>query len=142
MRVLKMTGPLDLDTAQVLQNRVVARARAAGLKMAVHITDDHGESICSARMDGTKLDSIRVAFQKASTAARKHCDTREITTTKGYDLADLLAASAANPDFQHWGGGVVLVNEDGVVLGGLGVSGGTPEQDHVLAADEDLPAAA
>ena len=68
------------------------RAREQKKAAVVAVSDAHGELIAFARMDGAPLSSIRVAANKAWTAARERKSTKEIGDKirhpeKGFDIA-------------------------------------------------------
>jgi uncharacterized protein GlcG (DUF336 family) len=111
-----------------------ARARAAeiGVPMCIAVTDESGTLIAFVREDGAKITSVDLAIDKAYTAA----GARNHTTFYG---------RVSQPDGPAWGiahsnggrfspiGGGVHVLEDGAVVGGIGISGGTAHEDHDVA---------
>ncbi|MGI8989171.1 MAG: GlcG/HbpS family heme-binding protein [Bryobacteraceae bacterium] len=104
---------IDLIAAEA-----VRRNRAA----VIAVADSHGELICFARMDGAPLSSIRIAMNKAYTAARERKPTKEIgekarDPEKGFDIAYF-----GDSRFVGWGGGVPVWKE-GKVVGAVAVSG-------------------
>ncbi len=107
---------------------------ATQLKKAavVAVADAHGELIAFARMDGAPLSSINIAANKAWTAARERKPTKDIGDKvrhpeKGHDIAYY-----GDPRFVGWGGGLPIVR-DGFVIGGIGVSGLSSQEDVELA---------
>ena len=85
-----------------------------------------------ARMDGAPISSIRIAANKAWTAARERKSTQEIGEKarhpeKGHDIAYY-----GDPKFVGWGGGVP-VWQDGQVVGAVAVSGLSSSEDVALA---------
>src|SRR5437016_12291922 len=99
----------------------------------IAVADSHGELMAFARMDGAPASSIRIAANKPWTAARERKPTKDIGDKvrhpeKGHDIAYYRDAR-----FVGWGGGLPS-SKDGEVVGAIGVSG--------LSADEDtgLPA--
>jgi glc operon protein GlcG len=98
----------------------------------VAVADSHGELICFARMDGAPVSSIRIAMNKAWTAARERKPTKEIGEKvkhpeKGHDIAYY-----GDPKYVGWGGGIP-VWRNGEVLGAVAVSGLSSNEDIVLA---------
>jgi glc operon protein GlcG len=98
----------------------------------VAVSDAHGELIALARMDGAPLSSIRVAANKAWTAARERKPTKEIGDKirhpeKGFDIAFY-----GDRKFVGWGGGIPIWR-DGQVIGAIGVSGLSSVEDIALA---------
>jgi glc operon protein GlcG len=98
---------------------------------AVAVADAHGDLICFTRMDGTPVSSIRIAMNKAWTAARERKPTREIGEKvkhpgKGHDIAYY-----GDPQYVGWGG--IPVWKNGEVVGAVAVSGPSSNEDIVLA---------
>lgn len=100
--------------------------------VAICIVDAHGDQLCAVRMDGTKTPSIKTAHDKAVTAVLFERNTAQFTQWSAFDLAN---AMKINSVFCGWGGGVLILSpHDGSILGAVGVSNRTPEQDDELAA--------
>ena len=96
------------------------------------VADSHGELIAFARMDGAPISSIRIAANKAWTAARERKPTKEIGEKvrhpeKGHDIAYY-----GDPKFVGWGGGIPLW-KNGEVVGAVAVSGLSSNEDISLA---------
>ncbi|MGC1975386.1 MAG: heme-binding protein, partial [Candidatus Sulfotelmatobacter sp.] len=99
---------------------------------AVAVADSHGDLICFTRMDGAPVSSIRIAMNKAWTAARERKPTGEIGEKvkhpeKGHDIAYY-----GDPNYVGWGGGIP-VWKNGQVVGAVAVSGLSSNEDIVLA---------
>jgi uncharacterized protein GlcG (DUF336 family) len=123
-----------LGTAEAETLVAGARARAAeiGVPMCIAVADESGTLIAFLREDGAKPTSVPIAIDKAFTAA----GARNHTTFYG---------RVSQPGGPAWGidktnggrftaiGGGVHVLEDGAVVGGIGISGGTAHQDHDVA---------
>jgi glc operon protein GlcG len=111
---------------------IVQRALEQQKAAVVAVSDEHGELIAFARMDGAPLSSIRVAANKAWTAARERKPTKEIGDKirhpeKGFDIAFY-----GDRKFVGWGGGIPIWR-DGQVIGAIGVSGLSSVEDIALA---------
>lgn len=94
---------------------------------AVAVVDAHGELLAFLRTDGCRLSSITIAMNKAFTAAREQITTAELgrrSREEGFPMTNF-----GDPRFVSWGGGVPVVR-NGVVVGGVGVSG-LPEQADI-----------
>jgi glc operon protein GlcG len=116
-----------------------AEAKAAEMKLKVNIAvvDDGGHPVCFARMDGARPASGYTALTKATTAATFRQETGPLP--KGATAPDPLlnlslqnAASASGGKITTLFGGAPVV-VDGQVIGGVGVGGGTGEQDVEIA---------
>lgn len=98
---------------------------------AIAIVDAHGELLAFARLDGTLLSSGVLAVNKAYTSARLNRPTRVLGETlreRGTDVAFY-----GDPRYVGFGGGLPALR-DGVVIGGVGVSGLSDAEDESLAA--------
>jgi glc operon protein GlcG len=121
--------------ARKMAATAIDKANAAGIAVSVAITDAGGHVIVLERMDGGRFHTLHSATTKAVCAA----SNRRPTSSHGaqaqpLDLAHVLGlALAAGP--QRWtameGGYPVIA--DGECIGGIGISGGTWEDDQALA---------
>jgi len=105
-------------------------AIAQGYAIVISIVDNHGNLKHFHRMDGTSSGSIEVSQLKASTSARF-----PIASSK---LAERSAGLVANPyaslpGFTLLGGGLPIMDSNGRHIGGIGISGATPELDEQFA---------
>ena len=132
-----------LDAADVRVMMLAARneAERVGLEVSIAVVDEAGILLALERLDGARLHTPEAAWLKARTAAITRSATAELQ-----EQADAHPAMLAFPGRLPLAGGVPLVH-DGTVVGGVGSSGGTPEQDlavcrAMLAAFSALPAAA
>ncbi len=122
---------LSLDLAQKLIAAVLTAAEQQGLSVAAYVVDSGGHLIAAARMDGVSYMIIDVARRKAITSFIFQLpseDLKQITDANPVVAADLVK----NPDICAVPGGVPIV-VNGQCVGGLGVSGGSGEQDRALA---------
>jgi glc operon protein GlcG len=123
---------LDYSDAKKIIDLIVDKVRQMGKAVVVAVTDPHGELIAFARMDGAPISSIRIAANKAWTAARERKTTKEIGEKvrhpeKGHDISYY-----GDPRFVGWGGGIPIW-KDGVVAGAVAVSGLSSKEDIELA---------
>lgn len=123
---------LDLDDARILMAGAEAHARTIGVPMCIAITDEAGQLIAFQRMEGGKVTSTTIAIDKAFTAAAAKKATHDYGTASQPGAPAYGIASAIGGRLMVVGGGLpVLWN--GEVVGGIGVSSGTPAQDQVVA---------
>jgi uncharacterized protein GlcG (DUF336 family) len=123
---------LDLADAGVLLAGARAKAKEIGVPMCIAITDEGGNLVAFERMDGGKVTSITIAIDKAFTAAGAKKATHEYGEVSQPGKPVYGIASAIGGRLMVVGGGLpVLV--DGEVVGGIGVSSGTPMQDREVA---------
>lgn len=117
-----------LDIAKRLAALVEEEARRIGVPMTFCAVDIHGNVILKQRMTGAKLISIEMAERKAYTAAALDMKTADMTPLANPGGALHTLASVSGGRHTVLGGGVPL-HVDGAFIGGVGVSGGTTEQD-------------
>jgi len=129
---MRTATTLDYQDAKRIIDVVVERALEQQKAAVIAVSDAHGELIAFARMDGAPLSSIRVAANKAWTAARERKPTKDIGDKirhpeKGFDIAFY-----GDKRFVGWGGGIPIWR-DGQVAGAIGVSGLSSAEDIALA---------
>lgn len=123
---------LDLDDARILMAGAEAHARTIGVPMCIAITDEAGQLIAFQRMEGGKVTSTTIAIDKAFTAAAAKKATHDYGTASQPGAPAYGIASAIGGRLMVVGGGLpVLWN--GEVVGGIGVSSGSPAQDQAVA---------
>ena len=129
---MKTTQTLDYSEARKIIDLIVEKALQMQKAAVIAVADSHGELIAFARMDGAPISSIRIAANKAWTAARERKPTKDIGEKvrhpeKGHDIAYYV-----DPRFVGWGGGIP-VWKDGQVAGAVAVSGLSSSEDIILA---------
>jgi glc operon protein GlcG len=127
---------LNLAGAELILSAAKQKATAGGWKMNIAVVDDGGHLIAFARMDGARPASVSTALTKAVTAATFRQETGPIPPKGEPDLLLNLslqnAAAASGGRLTTLKGGVPVV-VDGQVIGGVGVGGGSGEQDAEVA---------
>ena len=129
---MRTTQTLEYSDAKKTIDVIVEKALQMRKAAVIAVADSHGELIAFARMDGAPISSVRIAANKAWTAARERKPTKDIGEKvrhpeKGHDIAYY-----GDPRFVGWGGGIP-VWKDGEVVGAVAVSGLTSSEDIVLA---------
>src|SRR5213596_2966418 len=129
---MRTSQTLDYSEAKKIIDLIVNKALQMQKAAVIAVADSHGELIAFARMDGAPLSSIRVAANKAWTAARERKPTKEIGDKirhpeKGFDVAFF-----GDNKYVGWGGGIPIWR-DGQVVGAIGVSGLSSDEDIALA---------
>ena len=121
---------ISLESAKKVAAPALAEARRNNWTMAVAIVDTAGDLIYYEKMDGTQAASADIALDKARSAARFKRPTKALqdVLAAGGDGLRLLALQGAVPVE----GGVPLL-VDGKIVGAIGVSGGTSQQDSQAA---------
>jgi uncharacterized protein GlcG (DUF336 family) len=118
-----------LALAKNTADRVEAAASRAKVPVAVCVIDVHGNVVLKHRMNGAAAFSIELSERKAYTSALVRIATAELLplVQPGQALFPLMA----QPKYCAMGGGAPLTSE-GEVVAGVGVSGGTVEQDVAI----------
>jgi glc operon protein GlcG len=130
---MRTVQTIDYSEAKRAVDLIVEKASQKQRTAVVAVADSHGDLICFARMDGAPVSSIRVAVNKAWTAARERKSTKDIGERvrhpeKGHDIAYY-----GDPQYVGWGGGIP-VWKNGEVVGAVAVSGLSSDEDAALAA--------
>jgi len=123
---------IDYSDAKKIIDLIVEKAAQMQKSVVVAVADPHGELIAFARMDGAPISSIRIAANKAYTAARERKPTKDIgdkvrDPEKGHDIAYY-----GDPRFVGWGGGIPIW-KGGAIAGAVAVSGLSSREDIELA---------
>jgi uncharacterized protein GlcG (DUF336 family) len=123
---------LGLDLAEEMTRTACSEARAGGCLVSAAVVDAGGHLVAFRRMDGAEFAGATIAIDKAYTAAGNRIATLDLRdlVAPGGDLAGYYAAAGGR--FIAFGGGVPLWH-DGLVVGAVGVSGASGEQDHTFA---------
>ena len=119
---------IGLDKAKQVMAAAEAEAVKKSWKMNIAIVDTNGDPVLFERMEGAQIASGAISIGKARTAARFRRETRlffnAFETGHGY-IATLDPTLIASP------GGFPLV-EGGKIIGAIGCSGGTGDQDAAI----------
>jgi uncharacterized protein GlcG (DUF336 family) len=125
-----------------------ARKKAVKIEtqMCIAVVDSGANLKAFLRMDDAWVGSIDIAIKKAKTAVFFGMPTGEIGKLS-QPGKPLYAIEHSNEGLITFPGGLPIVDEDGVLVGAIGVSGSTVENDHAVAAAgvkvvgvSDLPA--
>ena len=110
----------------------LARSREIGVDMNIAIVDREGLLVQFSRMDNAWLGSIDIAQRKARTAVYFRMPTGDLGALS-QPGGPLYGIEHSNGGLITFPGGRPITNGDGQVIGGVGVSGGTVEQDATVA---------
>lgn len=119
---------LTLEIAKQIAAAAEKEAAGSKLTMVIAILDDGGNLIYLERMDDTQIGSIEVAQQKARSAVSFKRPTKAFEDALAGGRTAILRLSGAVPVE----GGLPLI-VDGKIVGAIGCSGGTSQQDGVVA---------
>jgi len=119
---------LTLDTAKKIAAAAEAEAKKRGATVVIAVVDDGGYLLVLERLDDTQVASVDVGIAKARTAAifRRPSGVFEDQVKNGRIAALALPGAVALK------GGVPIV-VDGKVIGAVGVSGNSPQEDEDIA---------
>jgi uncharacterized protein GlcG (DUF336 family) len=123
---------ITLDQAHAALEAAAKKAQEIQTKMDIAVVDAGGNLKAFARMDGAWLGSIDIAIKKAKTARYFDMPTGEIgkLSQPGKPLYQI---EVSNGGLITFPGGVPIKNSQGTVIGAIGVSGSTVENDHTVA---------
>ena len=125
------TKDLGLDQANAAIEAAIKKAEEIGTTMDIALVDAGGNLKAFARMDGAWLGSIDIAQKKARTARFFDMNTG--------DIGQLSQPGGALSNIEHSNGGLITfpggvpIKDGEVVIGAIGVSGSTVENDHTVA---------
>jgi len=123
---------LTLDDVKVLLAAAEDQARAIGVDMDIAVTDDGGNLLGFYRMDRAKVTGIQIAIDKAFTAAGARKPTHEYAAIASPGASAFGIHVSNGGRFMIFGGGVPIF-VDGQIVGAVGVSSGSAEQDRAVA---------
>ena len=133
VREIKAPQDITLDTALLLAEKVKAKAREMGVKAVVAVSNRAGHPVLAECMDDSYIASYDIAVQKAFTVVSLKMSTSALKPLASPG-GSLYGIQFTNGDkIVIFGGGEPLKNAAGEIIGGLGVSGGSEEQDTALA---------
>jgi uncharacterized protein GlcG (DUF336 family) len=117
---------VTLDQARKAVSAALAEARKINVPMAVTVVDTAGQLVAFERMDNTQTGSIGVAQDKAVSAAMYRRPTKAFQDALAGGGAGLRILSLRGANAVEGG---LPITIDGKIVGGIGVSGGSAEQD-------------
>jgi glc operon protein GlcG len=121
---------ISYEQAHKAMVAAMADARKQNIPMAVAIVDTGGNLMAFERMDNTQIGSIAVAQDKAVSAALYRRSTKVFQDAVAGGGAGLRVLTLRGANAVEGGLPIVV---DGKIIGGIGVSGGSAEQDGVVA---------
>ena len=127
-----MGDTVTLSAAQAIVDAASAKADEIGVPMNIAVVDEGNNLTAFARMDGAWLGSIDIAKNKAYTARAFDMSTKDLAPLCQPNQP-LFGIQASNQgQLIVFAGGIPLTAGDQIV-GAVGVSGGSVEQDHEVA---------
>ena len=134
-KALDNVPELSLEVAKKMAAACEAKAKEQNWKMNISVVDNGANEIFFEKMDGAYLGSRDIALHKAQTSARFPFPTRFVQELAyGKDLkGGMIPGIAQVPGIIAFAGGLPIMTADKVHVGGIGVSGGTADQDEECA---------
>jgi uncharacterized protein GlcG (DUF336 family) len=131
-RAMQNANDITLDQAHAALEAATRKAQETNTKMDICVVDAGGNLKAFARMDGAWLGSIDISIKKAKTARYFDMETGAIgkLSQPGQPLYGI---EHSNGGLITFPGGVPIKNQEGTVIGAIGVSGSTVENDHTVA---------
>lgn len=123
---------LTLAVGKELVAAAEAKAEEIGVPMCIAVMDDGANLVAFYRMDDALLASIDIARNKAYTAVSLEMDSETVQEVSQPGAALFGIGETNDGRIVTFGGGIPL-EADGSVVGAVGVSGGSPEEDVSVA---------
>lgn len=129
MQTQTLTENMTLEAAERLLDAAIHKSESLGVSMNIAIVDAGANLTAFRRMDGAWLGSIDIACKKARYFDMPTGAIGELSQPGG----PLYNIEHPNEGLISFPGGLPIHNEDGQVVGAIGVSGSTVENDHLVA---------
>ena len=127
-----MAKTVTLSAAQAVVEAARKKADEIGVPMDIAVVDEGNNLTAFVRMDGAWLGSIDIAQNKAYTARSFDMSTKDLAPL-AQPNQPLYGIEASNQGRLIVFAGGIPLEADGKVVGAIGVSGGSVEQDHEVA---------
>jgi uncharacterized protein GlcG (DUF336 family) len=131
-KIYKGSIKLTLEGTKIILAASEDKAKEIGVPMSIAIVDDGCNLIAFEKMDGAKITSIDIAINKAFTAAGSRKGTHEFAEVASPGKPAFGIHVSNQGRFTIFGGGLPILIK-GEVVGGVGCSSGTAEQDREVA---------
>ena len=130
---LRPSDDMTLFAAQKLSKKVREKAEEIGVKAVVAISNKGAHPILVECTDNALIGSYDIAVNKAYTVVALKMSTKDLSRLAKPDGSLYGIQFTNNGKIVVFGGGEFLLNKKGQIIGGIGVSGGSEEQDTALA---------
>jgi uncharacterized protein GlcG (DUF336 family) len=123
---------ITLEQAQTAIETAIRKSEELGVKMNIAVVDSGANLTAFVRMDDAWLGSADIAVKKAKTARYFDMDSGEIgkLSQPGHPLFNI---EHSNMGLITFPGGVLIKEANGEIIGAVGVSGSSVEDDHEVA---------
>ncbi len=123
---------VSFEQAQQAVAAAIQKAKAINTQMCIAVVDSGAELKSFTRMDDAWVGSVDIAIKKAKTACFFGMPTGQIGSLS-QPGGPLYGIEHSNGGLITFPGGVPIVTEQGVLIGAIGVSGSSVENDHLVA---------
>ncbi len=123
---------ISLDQAEKVSHAAKAKAGEIGVALNIAIVDEGANLVCFHRMDNAWLGSLDISIKKAKTARFFDMNTGVIGTLS-QPGGPLYNIEHSNGGLITFPGGIPIKDQSGKIIGAIGVSGASVEQDHEVA---------
>jgi uncharacterized protein GlcG (DUF336 family) len=123
---------ITLEQAEAISKAAKQKAQEIGVPMNIAIVDAGANLKAFHRMENAWLGSIDIAIKKAKTSRFFDMETGSIGQLS-QPGGPLYMIEVSNGGLITFPGGIPLKNAEGTIIGAIGVSGGSVEQDHEVA---------
>jgi uncharacterized protein GlcG (DUF336 family) len=123
---------VSYEVAQQIIDKAVEKSIEIGVKSCIAVLDSGGNLKSFTRMDDAWVGSIDIAIKKAKTACYFAMPSGEIGKLS-IPGSPLYGIEHSNDGLITFPGGLPIVDEEGMLIGAIGVSGDTVENDHIVA---------
>jgi uncharacterized protein GlcG (DUF336 family) len=129
---MQMTPKLTLKDAEIIMQACTEKANEIDIDMDIAITDGSGHMLLFQRMDNARITSIDIAIGKSFTASAARKSTRAYGEISVPGKPAFGINTSNQGKFSIVAGGLPLFAKEHIV-GGIGCSSGTPDQDEIVA---------
>ncbi|ABW33115.1 GlcG/HbpS family heme-binding protein [Acaryochloris marina] len=123
---------VTLKDARRIIEAAEKKAEEIGQPMNIAVADSGGNLVSHVRMDGAWIGSIDISIKKAYTSRAFDISTKDLAEYSQSEGQFFGIHASNGGKIMIFAGGIPLV-QDGRVVGAIGVSGGSGEQDHAVA---------
>ena len=127
---IDMDSNLSLEKARKIIRAGERKAKEMNIAAVFAVVNPEGNLIIEERMDNAILVSVEVAYKKAYTAAALKLNTEDLTAL--VQPGAMFYGLQSDPKYIVFGGGMLL-KVDGKIVGAVGVSGGSAQEDMEIA---------
>lgn len=120
------------EQAELIMDAAIAKAIETGVPSCIAIVDSGASLKAFRRMDDAWVGSIDVAIKKAKSSCLFAMPSGDLGKLS-QPGSPLFSIEHSNEGLITFPGGLPIVDETGVLVGAIGVSGGTVENDHLIA---------